>query len=107
MRPFATQAPNHIYLHLTAVSAGAAAESAELIKDKKYAFLAGRSYLVPIGLETLGAFGPSAMKLLDDLAVRILAHRGGRDVRTTLPSSCGRDTNGKRSLHYRHTLKHV
>ena len=39
---------------------------------------------MPVGLETLGAFGPSAKGLLDDLAVKIRARTGGGDARSTL-----------------------
>ena len=77
-----TSAPS--YLHLTAVSAGTAAASAEIAKDKKYAALAGRAIFMPIGLETLGAFGPSAKKLLDDLALKIRARTGSRGARSIL-----------------------
>ena len=77
-----TSAPS--YLHLTAVSAGTAAASAEVAKDKKYAALAGRAIFMPIGLETLGAFGPSAKELLDDLALKICARTGSRGAPSTL-----------------------
>ena len=77
-----TSAPS--YLHLTSVSAGAAAASAEASKDKKYAALAGRALFVPVGLETLGAFGTSAKELFDNLASKIRAKTGNNDSRISL-----------------------
>ena len=72
------------YLHLTSISAGAAAAAAEAAKDKKYAALADRIHFVPVGLETLGAFGPSAKDLFDELSSRIRARTGNSGARNSL-----------------------
>ena len=78
-----TSAPS--YLHLISVSAGAAAASAEASKDKKYAKLAaGRAFFVPVGLETLGAFGTSAKEMFDNLASNIRAKTGNNNSRISM-----------------------
>ena len=77
-----TSAPT--YTHLTSINAGSAAALAETAKEKKYAPLADRVRFFPVGLETLGAFGPSALQLVDAVASRIRARTGEQGARTRL-----------------------
>ena len=57
-----TLAKSHI--KKTCKVAGAAAEDAEELKDAKYAELLGQYEFYPIGFETLGSWGPSALDIL-------------------------------------------
>ncbi len=62
-------APSHLK---TAVSAaGAAAAAAESLKRQRYADLNGRFDFRAVGTETLGAFGPQALELVDSVASRV------------------------------------
>jgi len=59
------------YLKSTSRSAGAAAQSRESEKRRKYAGVAGHYKFVPFGVETLGPFGTEALALVKDLGRRI------------------------------------
>ena len=72
------------YIPSTAGTAGAAAELAEARKDRKYTNLRDRVDFRPVGLETLGAFGPSAKVLLDEIASRIQSRSGRTGERARL-----------------------
>ena len=72
------------YRHLTSAHAGEAAAAAEAKKRVKYAALEGRVDFRPVGLETLGPFGPSVSELLDSIATRIRAKTGDAAARTRL-----------------------
>ena len=56
------------YLHKTAVSPGSGAAAAEDRKAVKYSSLAGRVRFRAVAIETVGAFGPSARELFEDIA---------------------------------------
>ena len=72
------------YIPSTAGSAGAAAEIAEAKKFRKYASLHDRADFRAVGLETLGAFGPSAKALLDEIGLRIQSRSGRPGERARL-----------------------
>ena len=74
-----TSAP--AYVHLTSINARSAAVFAETVKEKKYAPLAKRAFFMAVGLETLGAFGPSALQLFEAIASRVRARTGEQGVR--------------------------
>jgi len=64
-----TCAPSH--LHASAVNVRAAASAAEARKAQKYADLTARYDFRPFAVETFGAFGPSALELINSLVCRI------------------------------------
>ena len=76
-----TLAPSHLLRSSTA--AGSAAEAAEAKKRTKYNELArsGDFTLAPVAVETLGAWGPSALELCRDIGSRIAKCSG--DTRST------------------------
>ena len=49
---------------------------AEVNKERKYASIRDRVEFRPVGLETLGAFGPSARSLIEDISARIRQRTG-------------------------------
>ena len=55
----------------TASRPGAAAISAEQLKTSKYADFAPAYEVVPVAIETLGAWGPSAWEFVADLGRRL------------------------------------
>ena len=59
------------YIPAAAATPRAAAETAEGKKLLKYTSIADRVDFPAVGLETLGAFGPSARALLDEIAMKI------------------------------------
>ena len=71
-----TLAPSH--LQRTNVKAGAAAESAEILKRNKYKSLGREYHFVPFGVETLGPWGPSAHKFFGEIAKRLVDVTGDR-----------------------------
>jgi len=77
-----TCAPTH--LPASAVAARAATVSAEAHKTAKYADMAERYDFRPFAVETLGAFGASALELVDALAGRIRAQTGELGARGRL-----------------------
>ena len=72
------------YRQLTSVNAGAATGAAEIRKRRKYSALSERIDFRPVGLETLGPFGPSAIELLHSIASRIRARTGDSGARVRL-----------------------
>ena len=52
------------YLHLTTKEAGKAAEKAEKEKIQKYQELAHKYIVVPVAVETMGAWGNSSLKFV-------------------------------------------
>ncbi|CAH1639389.1 unnamed protein product [Spodoptera littoralis] len=65
-----TLAPSH--LPITAGCAGSAAASAESLKRRKYYNLASSYIYEPFGVETLGPWGPSALKLFKNILKRLV-----------------------------------
>ncbi|RVE40652.1 hypothetical protein evm_014697 [Chilo suppressalis] len=63
-----TLAPSH--LHGTNNRAGAACEAAEKAKACKYRGLDSEYDFVPFGVETLGPWGPSAMRFFKEISKR-------------------------------------
>ena len=59
------------HLHVSPVTARAAANAGELRKSRKDADSSERYDLRPVGMVTLGAFGPQALELVDTLSARI------------------------------------
>ena len=54
------------YFHKPSLEVGKTAEMAEKKKIYKYRHLANDFHFIPIATETLGTFGPEAMKFLED-----------------------------------------
>lgn len=73
-------APSH--LSITSATAGAAAEAAEGAKAHKYSSFSPSYKIIPIAVETLGAYGTSARSLVGDLGARITRSTG--EHRSTL-----------------------
>jgi hypothetical protein len=71
-----TLAPSH--LNHSSQAAGSAAERAEVLKQTKYAELvaSGDFLFAPIAIETLGAWGPSALSICAEIGGRIAALTG-------------------------------
>ena len=59
------------YLNSTSRSPGAAAQSRELQKRRKYAIVTNMYKFCPFGVETLGPFGEDALDLVKDLGRRL------------------------------------
>jgi len=74
-----TCAPRH--LPASAVAARAATAAAEAKKTTKYLDLSDRFNFRPFAVETLEAFGASALELVDSLASRIHAQTGEQGAR--------------------------
>ncbi|KAI5633763.1 hypothetical protein NE865_13510 [Phthorimaea operculella] len=69
-----TVAPTHV--RSTSLRAGAAATNAETLKTRKYQGIPGCFMFVPLGFETLGPWGPSAVKFINDLSARLIEASG-------------------------------
>lgn len=65
-----TMAPSH--LPETHVRAGAAANSAERLKQRKYSSLGSGYIFEPFGVETLGPWGPGAHRVFKSLSERLV-----------------------------------
>ena len=59
------------YFHKSSLEAGKTSDMAEKKKIHKYRHLANDFYFIPIGTETLGTFGPEAIKLLEYLGHKL------------------------------------
>ena len=77
-----TCAPSH--LSATAVTAGAAAGQAEQRKSALYSDLGDQYDFRPVGIETIGAFGPQAKELAESLISRIRARTGDLGTRSRI-----------------------
>ena len=64
------------YLKETAVKSGAAAEKAEIAKLSKYEELQKDYYMVPVAVETFGAWGPEGTCLIKTIGGKIQALTG-------------------------------
>ncbi|RVE53021.1 hypothetical protein evm_002319 [Chilo suppressalis] len=71
-----TLAPSH--LHGTNNRAGAACEATKKAKACKYRSLGSEYDFVPFGVETLGPWGPSAMRFFKEIAKRLVDITGDR-----------------------------
>ena len=69
-----TMADSHI--NLTTQGPGKAAEKAEKGKLAKYADLTHNFIVQPVAVETLGAWGPSSIKFLEEIGSRIATATG-------------------------------
>ena len=63
---------------------GAPAGGPESLKTRKYADLGDRFDFRPVGVETLGAFGPQALELIESLVARIRAQTGEFGARSRI-----------------------
>ena len=59
------------YFYKSSLEAGKTSDMAEKKKILKYRHLANNFYFIPIGTETLGTFGPEAIKFLEDLGHKL------------------------------------
>ena len=82
-----TCAPSHI--PASAANSGAAAAMAEAGKERKYASIRDRVDFRPVGLETLGSFGPGARSLFEDISARIRERTGQASARVRLLRQIG------------------
>ena len=71
-----TLAPNN--LGKSVVEAGGAASAAEVFKERKYADLQGSIMFVPLGFETIGAWGQKCIAFINKLGQLIKAKTGER-----------------------------
>ena len=69
--------------------AGKAASRAEDGKLKKYRHLNEDYYVVPIGIETLGSFGPHAQDFIKDIGHRIMESTGEKKSTSYLMQTIG------------------
>ena len=58
-------------------------------KIQKYKHLANDFHFIPIGTETLGTFGPEAIKFLEDLGHKLGLINGEKDSKSFLFQSIG------------------
>ena len=77
-----TCAPSHLKIAVSA--AGAAAAAAESHKRMHYSDLNGRFDFRAVGLETLGAFGPQAIELVESLVSRVRSQTGDLCARSRI-----------------------
>ena len=82
-----TLAPSHI--PVSASAPGRVAEGREELKREKYSDLAHDYEVAPICIETLGAFGPGALKFFADVGARIVARSGEKRAASFLRQSVG------------------
>ena len=73
----------------TSTQAGKAASRAEDGKLKKYRHLDNDYYVVPIGIETLGSFGPHALYFVKDIGHRITESTGEKKSTSYLMQTIG------------------
>ena len=83
-----TLARSHIK-KFTSTQAGKAASRAEDGKLKKYRHLNNDYYVVPIGIETLGSFGPHALDFIKDIGHRITESTGEKKSTSYLMQTIG------------------
>ena len=67
-----TLAPSH--LHGSASEAGSAALEAEEKKTEKYSDIAERYNFCPIGMETMGSWGPEARKIIGEIGKKLVSN---------------------------------
>ena len=77
-----TLAPS--YLQLTSKEAGKAAEKAEKEKIQKYQELAHKYIVMPVAVETMGAWGHSSLKFVQEFGERIIIASGVKQARFKL-----------------------
>ena len=68
------------YLHLTTKEAGKAAEKAEKEKIQKYQELAHKYIVMPVAMETMGAWGHSSLKFVKEIGERITIPSGDKQA---------------------------
>jgi hypothetical protein len=73
----------------TSTEAGKAASRAEDGKLRKYRRLNADYYVVPIGIETLGSFGPHALDFIKDIGHRITESTGEKKATSYLMQTIG------------------
>lgn len=67
------------YINQSAMSAGSAADSAEVRKRAKYPSLIERYLFEPVAIETAGVYGVTSARIIGDIGRRIVEAKG--DVR--------------------------
>lgn len=72
------------YLRIAVYEAGSVAAAAEAKKESKYAPIKDRTTFRAIGIETLGAFGPSTIGFLNEVASMIRERTGESNSRLLL-----------------------
>ena len=66
------------YVHLTSKTPGKAAEKGEDDKLKKYEELSHRYIVQPVAMETMGAWGQSSLKFIEEIGSRITLVTGDK-----------------------------
>ena len=64
------------YINQSSKVAGAAADSREDVKIKKYSDLAEKYCFVPVGLESLGSWGQEGHKLVKEIGKKVMQATG-------------------------------
>ena len=72
------------YLHLTSKEPGKAAEKAEREKIQKYQELANKYIVMPVAVETMGAWGHSSLKFVQEIGERITLASGDKQAKYKL-----------------------
>ena len=68
------------YLHLSSKGAGKAAEKAEKEKIHKYQELSNKFIVMPVAVETMGAWGRSSLKFVQDIGERMTTASGDKQA---------------------------
>ena len=68
------------YLHLSSKGAGKAAEKAEKEKIHKYQELSNKFIVMPVAVETMGAWGRSSLKFVQDIGERMTMASGDKQA---------------------------
>ena len=73
------------YLHLTSKGAGKAAEKAEKEKIHKYQELSNKFIVMPVAVETMGAWGRSSLKFVQDIGEIMMTASGDKQATFQAP----------------------
>ena len=96
------------YLQLTSKAAGKAAEKAERKKIQKYQELANKYIVMPVALETLGAWGKNSLKFIQEIGERMTMANGDKEETYKLLQNISMETQrgniGTVNLSNRHSL---
>ena len=86
------------YLHLTSKGAGKAAEKAEKEKIQKYQELSNKYIVMPVAVETMGAWGHSSLKFIQDIGERTTMASGDKQATFKLLQNISMERSQKRNI---------
>ena len=72
---------------ITSKEPGKAAEKAEKEKIQKYLELANKYIVMPVAVETMGAWGHSSLKFVQEIGERMTLASGDKQARFKLPQN--------------------